>query len=85
MSTLLKDLCIKLSAADKHLHLVCSAALFLALNTLMATSDALYVTAIIGVIKEMYDHFFGSGLCLYDLLANAIGMTCGVIIYYCLW
>ena len=42
---------------------------------------AVLVVGLIGLIKECWDHFWGSGFCWLDMLANAFGIVAGSAVY----
>jgi len=59
---------------DKQKHVACSFGLYLLLLSFTALWFALVTTLLIGLAKEVWDKFFGSGFCYYDLLSNCIGI-----------
>lgn len=66
---------------DKRKHLVVSLGLVLVCQSLGATPIvAASLTLLIGLGKEIWDHFYGSGFCWYDMLANMLGILCGLSI-----
>lgn len=61
---------------DKLLHFIYSfgifgAASFFSLPPLISAG----ITFLVGLGKEVWDHYYGSGFCQYDLLANALGIA----------
>ena len=43
---------------------------------------SLLLAFLIGVIKEVWDHYYGSGFCLYDISANCLGISLAFCINY---
>ena len=60
---------------DKWLHLIYSAAIFSVFSTLFTTVTAIAISFLIGLLKEIWDWRYGTGFCLYDVLANIVGIT----------
>lgn len=46
---------------------------------------AALVTLMIGLGKEVWDHFYGSGFCWFDMVANLAGVMGGVVLVVLLW
>lgn len=44
-------------------------------------ADAIIFSFFVGFSKEVWDHFYGSGFCVFDLAGNGIGMTVAVGVY----
>ena len=70
----------KLKEEDKILHIKYSAGILLVLSLFLAILPALFLTFLIGLGKECWDHFYGSGFCLYDMLANIVGIGCSLLL-----
>ncbi|WP_077530413.1 hypothetical protein [Vreelandella utahensis] len=69
-----------LSERDKHQHFFVSLAL--AMTFVLGpwgVAPALAATLGVGLAKETWDHFWGSGFCWLDMAANAAGAACGVL------
>jgi len=63
---------------DKLQHLLVSYALILAFLALLGNiAMAVAGTLALGLIKEIWDKYQGSGFCWYDMLANALGAGAG--------
>ncbi|XOZ33087.1 hypothetical protein ACMDCT_12830 [Halomonadaceae bacterium KBTZ08] len=63
---------------DKHQHFTVSLALAaLAMHTPVAAPAAVIATLAVGLAKEAWDHYLGSGFCWLDMTANALGATSG--------
>ena len=59
---------------DKILHFLVSFSLVIFLNLLLGLIPSIIISFIIGLLKEIYDKYFGSGFCWKDLLADFIGI-----------
>ncbi|MCK0163729.1 hypothetical protein [Marinobacter sp. S6332] len=66
----------RLRERDKQQHFAISSALVLCASPLGLTA-ALVGTLLIGLGKEVWDSFYGSGFCWYDMLANTLGALAG--------
>jgi len=66
---------------DKQQHYaVCLLLTLVALPYLGLIMSAL-LTLIVGLSKEVWDKYYGSGFCWYDMLANFMGWLSAVCIY----
>jgi len=70
----------KMLEEDKKQHFIYSFFILLACFLVMTLLWSVIVTALIGLAKEIWDHYYGSGFCWWDLLANALGMIAGVML-----
>lgn len=70
----------RMMAEDKILHIQYSAGIMLASYVLLPMLYAFIFTFLVGLLKECWDHYYGSGFCLYDMLANMIGILCTVFL-----
>ena len=59
---------------DKQQHFLYSFLIFVALSLVLAPITACGLTLLIGLAKEVWDHYFGSGFCWYDMFANMAGI-----------
>ena len=67
---------------DKIKHLIWSFWItVVALSFLTSAVSILFVFSI-GVMKEIWDHYYGSGFCFYDISANCLGIFLATILYY---
>jgi hypothetical protein len=64
----------KMLEPDKILHIKYSAAIMLVSYIVLPMVVALVFTFLIGLLKECWDHYYGTGFCFYDMLANIIGI-----------
>lgn len=63
---------------DKQQHFGYSLVILLALSLALGQPLlALFMTLLIGLAKEVWDHFYGSGFCWVDMLANLVGIAVG--------
>jgi hypothetical protein len=74
----------KLREEDKRLHMTWSFWLTLSALILWPPSWAFAAVFLIGFAKECWDSRFGSGFCLFDLLANIMGSSLAVILAWAL-
>lgn len=63
---------------DKQQHFFVSLVLFFFFCIFLNIGYALLLTFFIGLLKEIWDEFFGSGFCLWDIMANVLGMLTGL-------
>ena len=70
----------KMTESDKILHIKYSAAIMLASYVVLPMMYAIFFTFLVGLLKECWDHYYGSGFCCYDMLANLIGMLSSVFL-----
>lgn len=74
---------------DKQQHFLVSFGLYFIFLPILGFLWALALTALIGFIKEIWDHYRGSGFCWWDMLANFFGIFVGflssVVIPYLLY
>ena len=66
---------------DKLLHFSISALLTIGISFWLGWIPAVGITMIIGIGKELYDGWFGTGFSIEDLLADGIGIVAGSVIY----
>ena len=69
---------------DKQQHIACSFAIYLMVLAVAPISVAILLTLLIGLIKEVWDKYFGTGFCYYDLLSNCIGIGLAIPVGYLL-
>lgn len=60
---------------DKQQHFAISFVIFIMLYPLMYLGWVFAVTLLIGLIKELWDHYAGSGFCWWDMIANILGIA----------
>ena len=63
-----------LAQPDKQQHILCSFVIYVLAYALLSVSVALILTLFIGLLKEVWDKYYGSGFCYFDLLSNCIGV-----------
>ena len=69
-----KGLILLLSQHDKRQHIACSFLLYILALNLMPAGIALLIVFLIGVMKETWDKYYGTGFCYFDLIGNCIGI-----------
>ncbi|ARU54998.1 multipass membrane protein [Oleiphilus messinensis] len=65
----------KLFEEDKQKHFWYSFWIVVLMLPFTSLFGAVLTSFFVGVGKEIWDHFYGSGFCWYDMLANAVGIT----------
>jgi hypothetical protein len=70
----------KFQEEDKRLHFSWSFWLTLAANVLWPSHWAIPAVFMIGLSKELWDLKFGSGFCIFDLLANVLGIFAATVL-----
>ncbi|HCO61629.1 MAG TPA: hypothetical protein DIT58_15730 [Porticoccaceae bacterium] len=68
----------RLREEDKKKHFWLSFALVPAIYPWTSLAFATVVVLLLGLLKECYDHRFGTGFCWYDMSANGMGVSAGV-------
>ncbi|WP_417522373.1 hypothetical protein [Marinobacter sp.] len=67
---------------DKRQHFFYSLALMLVAALVLQIWGAALVVVLIGLAKECWDHYWGSGFCWLDMLANTMGIAAGSVIVW---
>jgi len=62
---------------DKQQHLAISGLIVFFLAVIWSIGIAIAVAGVVGVAKEIWDHFYGSGFSVGDLIADAVGILGG--------
>jgi len=65
---------------DKQQHFLYSLGILLLSYCVFSLMFSLVVTLLIGFGKEIWDHYYGSGFCWWDLLANVLGIIAGLLL-----
>ena len=81
-SSLALRLAALLAQPDKQQHVACSFVIYLAACVLVPVGVALTLTLLVGLAKEVWDKYYGTGFCYYDLLSNCIGVGLAVSVGY---
>jgi len=66
---------------DKQKHFAICLLITLVLLPFLGVILSTLITFIIGLSKEIWDKYYGSGFCWYDMLANFMGWLSAVCIY----
>lgn len=69
----------KLREEDKIKHMVWSFYLTLMALALLSPVLAFGTVFLLGLVKEWWDKFYGSGFCFYDMTGNLIGSLAGLL------
>lgn len=65
---------------DKQKHIWYSFFIFIGCNFLFSVVVAFFLTLSVGVGKEIWDRYYGSGFCWYDMIANMVGIFLGGLV-----
>jgi len=69
----LKAIPAKLQEEDKRKHMVWSFWLTVLALCFLSGVEAFVVVFLIGLGKECWDRYYGSGFCLFDMIGNLLG------------
>ena len=69
-----------LGQRDKQKHFKVCLGLGLVLLPVMGLLNSIILISLIGLTKEAFDHFYGSGFCWHDLQANMAGLLFAILI-----
>jgi len=70
----------RLQEEDKQQHFLYSLGILLLSYCLFSLMFSLVITLLIGLGKEIWDHYYGSGFCCWDMLANVLGILAGLLL-----
>lgn len=70
----------KVHEKDKQQHFVISFLITIISLFLMSVLNTMVFVITIGVLKEIWDSYKGTGFCWIDMLSNMIGMLSGIIV-----
>jgi len=65
---------------DKQQHFLYSLGILLLSYCVFSLISSLIITLLIGLGKEIWDHYYGTGFCWWDLLANMLGIFTGLLL-----
>jgi len=65
---------------DKRQHFFYSLVLILVAVPVLGGWGGVLVVTLIGLAKECWDHYWGSGYCWLDMLANMLGIALGGVL-----
>jgi VanZ family protein len=77
----INNIIFRLTQTDKYQHILVSFVIMLTCFIFLSITLSLVLTLIVGIAKEVWDKYFGSGFCWYDMLANCIGIALASILY----
>jgi len=66
---------------DKRQHFLYSFFLLLLFIVLVPAYWAAVIVFLIGLGKEVWDHYYGSGFCWFDMQANLMGIFLGLLVW----
>lgn len=66
---------------DKIKHIVWSFCLTVGALVFLSMLASLVLVFLIGFIKEIWDQYYGSGFCFFDLLGNMVGILAAIFCY----
>ena len=72
----------KLREEDKIKHIYWSFLLLLFALVFVPMHQALVMVLALGLVKEVWDEYYGSGFCLFDNTGNILGCLCGAGCWY---
>ena len=81
LSSFVRTIPAKMQEEDKRKHIVWSFWLILVALLFLPVAEAFIAVLIIGLAKECWDHFYGSGFCLFDILGNLLGSIIGTLLF----
>lgn len=68
---------------DKLYHIVAEFLITIAIGLFTNFLIGIVVALFIGILKEIYDHYFGSGFSWGDIIADLVGIGLGVLCLLC--
>lgn len=69
---------------DKQQHILVCLLLVFMFSYLLQTGLVVFLVLLIGLGKEIWDKYYGTGFCWYDMLANVIGIGLALNIQFLL-
>lgn len=81
LSSFVRAIPAKMQEEDKRKHIVWSFWLILVALLFLPVAEAFIAVFMIGLAKECWDHFYGSGFCLFDILGNLLGSIIGTLLF----
>lgn len=69
-----------LNETDKRQHIMVSCVIMLISLLFLAVMSSFILTFAIGMAKEIWDKYYGSGFCWYDILANSLGIVLAIVL-----
>jgi hypothetical protein len=76
----------KFKEEDKVKHILWSFWLTVFSLVFLPIRAAFILVFFIGLTKEIWDHYFGSGFCFYDMFANFVGISVALFGYlFLIW
>ena len=66
---------------DKQQHIVVSFCIMECNLIIFGLAQSVFLTFVIGFGKEVWDEYYGTGFCWYDILGNALGILVAIALY----
>jgi hypothetical protein len=78
---MINHIIFRLTQTDKYQHILASFMIMLLGFLFMSITLSIILTLLVGFSKEIWDKYYGSGFCWYDMLANVIGIVMAFVFY----
>ena len=69
---------------DKQKHFMVCFVLTIVSLPFIGLIYSILFASLVGLFKEIWDHYYGSGFCWYDMLANGLGIILALLCYFIL-
>ena len=66
---------------DKQQHIVVSFGIMESNLIFLGLAQSVFLTFAIGIGKEVWDKYYGSGFCWYDILGNTLGILVAIALH----
>ena len=66
---------------DKQQHIVVSFGIMESNLIVFGLAQSVFLTFAIGIGKEVWDEYYGSGFCWYDILGNTLGILVAITLH----
>jgi hypothetical protein len=80
MHKLLARFWLHCQETDKQQHFGYSLILLLLAAIWLHTWQAVVLVLLVGLLKEIWDHYWGSGFCWIDMAANGLGVVVALLL-----
>jgi hypothetical protein len=78
---MINQLVFRLTQTDKYQHIFVSFIIMLVCIFFFSITLSFVLTVIVGIAKEVWDKYYGSGFCWYDMTANMLGIALAFLAY----
>ena len=72
-------LIFRLTQPDKYQHIIVSFMMMMVFFFFLSIPVSFVLTLVVGMVKEIWDKYYGSGFCWYDMLANFVGILLALV------